>query len=193
MIKRFLCNKPYLCKICRTEDQAMFFGASKSLCKACNNKLKTENRLEAELNPPMIGDRKICVRCNTEKDSYYDFYRSNKTTCKSCLIGRSRAYVRANYKHFLWLQAKYRSEQNGREFAIEESDVVIPEICPVFGTPLSMDSQSSDDSPSIDRVDSAKGYTPDNIRVISLRANKLKNNATKDELKAILAYMERFS
>lgn len=62
-------------------------------------------------------------------------------------------------------------------------DVVIPELCPVFGTPM--------DKPSLDRKDNSKGYTRDNVRVISDRANRLKNNGTLEELKAIVAYMSR--
>jgi hypothetical protein len=47
-------------------------------------------------------------------------------------------------------------------------------------------------SPSIDRVDSSKGYTKDNIQVISHRANNLKNNATLEELRKLVTYVENF-
>ncbi len=44
---------------------------------------------------------------------------------------------------------------------------------------------------TLDRVVPSLGYVKGNVRVISFRANRLKNNATIDEIRAILAYMER--
>ena len=44
--------------------------------------------------------------------------------------------------------------------------------------------------PTLDRIDSNKGYIKENIQVISFKANRLKNNATIDELKCIIKYME---
>ena len=37
-------------------------------------------------------------------------------------------------------------------------------------------------SPSIDRIDSNKGYIKGNVRIISLRANMMKNDANLQEL-----------
>lgn len=58
-----------------------------------------------------------------------------------------------------------------------------PITCPILGIPLKFNRvKVEDNSYSIDRIDSSLGYSMDNIRVISYRANKLKNNATTDEL-----------
>ena len=48
----------------------------------------------------------------------------------------------------------------------------------------------TDDSPSIDRLIPELGYIKGNVNVISLRANIIKNNATKDELIKIANWME---
>ena len=42
------------------------------------------------------------------------------------------------------------------------------------------------DGGGIDRIDSSKGYVKGNVRVISKRANTLKNNATIEELELVL-------
>ena len=63
------------------------------------------------------------------------------------------------------------------------NELTFPISCPVLGIPLKFNrGQMQDDSYSIDRIDSTQGYTINNIRVISWRANRLKNNATNEEL-----------
>lgn len=67
----------------------------------------------------------------------------------------------------------------------------LPITCPILNIPLIYNRGKADDnSYSIDRIDSTLGYTIDNIIVISLKANKLKNNATKDELKQIADFYQ---
>ena len=48
-------------------------------------------------------------------------------------------------------------------------------------------------SPSIDRIDSTKGYTKDNIQIISWRANRIKNDSTPEELMQIATYMRNLT
>ena len=70
-------------------------------------------------------------------------------------------------------------------------DIGWPISCPILGIPLKFNrGQAKDDSYSIDRIDSTKGYTVDNIVIISLRANKLKNNATSNELVKIAEFYQ---
>lgn len=69
-----------------------------------------------------------------------------------------------------------------------------PTHCPVLGLLLDYGRQQragkkNPNKATLDRVDNAKGYTLDNVRFISWRANKLKSNATLAELEAIVAYI----
>lgn len=88
----------------------------------------------------------------------------------------------------LWRGAKKRADaSNGKiPFRLALSDIpVIPAICPVLGIPLIPSKgqhSSTHNSPSLDRIFPALGYVSGNIRVISLRANRLKNNGTAAEL-----------
>jgi len=43
----------------------------------------------------------------------------------------------------------------------------------------------SDCSPTLDRVDNGKGYTLNNIQVVSLKANRMKSNCTLVQLQTI--------
>lgn len=133
--------------------------------------------------PPPKGHR-ACTKCKRVLP-FSSFHKHKNrpggraTACKDCAGQRSRKNYRTYSKErVLWLWARNRARVKGREFSIEVSDIVIPDICPVLGLPMVQ--------PSIDRVDSALGYVKGNIRVISLRANMLKNNATEEEIEAIL-------
>lgn len=94
----------------------------------------------------------------------------------------------------MWRNSRNRAKALGLEFTIKQSDIVIPETCPVLGVVLTFNHGRRgffcNESPSVDRFDNAKGYTPDNIRVISWRANMLKRDGTLDEFRKIVAYME---
>lgn len=80
-------------------------------------------------------------------------------------------------------QAKYRAKKNNLDFEIELEDIVIPKICPILNIPLfSSKGHSGPNSPSIDRIDSSKGYIKGNVQVISHKANTIKSNATLQEL-----------
>jgi hypothetical protein len=48
-----------------------------------------------------------------------------------------------------------------------------------------------DNSPSLDRIVPEKGYVAGNIRVISQRANRIKSNATVEELRAVLKDLQK--
>lgn len=73
-------------------------------------------------------------------------------------------------------------------------DIGIPLTCPVFGTPLVFNrGQPCDNSISFDRIDSTKGYSRDNVIIISHRANTIKTNATLDELRRLVDYYTELS
>jgi hypothetical protein len=72
---------------------------------------------------------------------------------------------------------------------------IAPDICPVFGTTFNWedfgekDGKALDTSPSIDRIDSNKGYIEGNIVWISVKANRIKNNATAEELLQVYTWL----
>lgn len=85
----------------------------------------------------------------------------------------------------LYYGAKHRASKAGLDFDLEPSDVSIPEFCPWLGLKLEAGGGKKPTSPSIDRIDNARGYVKGNVEVISWRANDLKRTATFDELIAM--------
>ena len=96
---------------------------------------------------------------------------------------RQKKY-RDSHKNKLWIgAAKQRAKEKGTEFSITESDLTIPEFFPILGIPLiRVGTIATDNSPSIDRIDSTKGYIKGNVQVISKKANTLKNSSSLSEL-----------
>lgn len=88
------------------------------------------------------------------------------------------------------LKASAKKRNIAFELTITDlNELSFPITCPILGMPLKYNrGAAQDDSYSIDRIDSSKGYSADNIIVISLKANKLKNKATADELQRIAEF-----
>jgi len=87
--------------------------------------------------------------------------------------------------------AKRRAQLKGVQFDLTSADVVIPEICPVLGIKLTPGVRNFvDSSPSLDRLKPHRGYVPGNVRVISWRANRIKNDSTLEELEQIVRYLK---
>lgn len=103
-----------------------------------------------------------------------------------CRNGKTRLSNEALLLH----GARARARKFGLECTITLDDVHIPLTCPVLGIPLKrVGGKPVDTSPSIDRIDAARGYTPDNIAVISNRANRVKAHGTAEEHEQIAAWM----
>jgi hypothetical protein len=87
-------------------------------------------------------------------------------------------------------RSKTRAKEKGLQHNLTRDWLLtnLPTHCPVLGIELAFGGNSYN-SPSVDRFDNNKGYTTDNVRIISFRANALKSNATVEELEAIVRYM----
>lgn len=82
-------------------------------------------------------------------------------------------------------RAKQRARLKNIPFTITLTDIVIPTHCPILGLELVRNKggkRALPNSPSLDRINPTLGYVPGNVRVISFRANTIKNDATKEEI-----------
>jgi hypothetical protein len=84
--------------------------------------------------------------------------------------------------------AKQRARIGNLAFDLIFSDMpVMPDTCPVLGLRLEKGLKTMQpNSPTLDRISDNFGYTKGNVRIISHRANLLKNNANSDELSQVL-------
>lgn len=93
----------------------------------------------------------------------------------------------------LFCAAKSRAIKSNIKFDIELDDIEIPEKCPILDIPLFKSKNKSyaeDNSPSLDKVNPSLGYVRGNVRVISFKANRMKQNNTKEDFEKLILYME---
>lgn len=109
----------------------------------------------------------------------YRYYEKHKHK----LLSESRDSHRKNPVKSMWKNAKARAKKKNLDFDLDIEDIVIPDICPVLGIEIMSGNYGViANSPSIDRIDSTKGYIKTNIQVISHLANTMKGVASPNQL-----------
>jgi hypothetical protein len=135
-----------------------------------------------------------CTKCGEVK-LFEAFHKHSQCTggynsvCKQCRGPVSKnKYQEESQEQRIWYRAKGRAKRNNLEFNIEVNDILIPEKCPVFDFTLKVN--DPDCTPSIDRINPALGYVKGNIQIISNRANRIKNNATWEEILLVANFIK---
>lgn len=143
---------------------------------------------------------KLCSRCNkqprqrshawcSECHSAYarERYRAAHTDSRMVQdLVSGRGYRKNHPANRMWQSARERARKKNLPFSLELRDIEIPTLCPVLGIPL--DKRDLWHTPSLDRLIPEKGYVPENVCVISYRANSIKQNATAEELRKVYEY-----
>ena len=130
------------------------------------------------------GERKALTlfsKNKAMKDGYANW-------CKLCLkslwqrpenLQRRKEKRLINYASTLYTETKSRAKLHNIEFNLDKEDIVIPDVCPVLGTPLVVTINGrTDNTPTIDKIIPSKGYVKGNVKVISWLANMLKRDCT---------------
>jgi len=207
----------FMCKKCELEktyekmkkDKRDINGVAK-ICKECSNQYNRQIRsgervrvrnTEAERETWPVG-MKRCSGCKEllpvdEFGKHKITYDGLAVKCRECRKEYSahhyKKWVSKNPEYRLWLSARSRAKQQGVPFTISVEDVVIPKVCPVLGIEIKTNEGKKvyHNAPSIDKFVPELGYTPDNISVISFRANWLKQNATPEEMSLLAEWMKK--
>lgn len=74
------------------------------------------------------------------------------------------------------------------DLTVEYVQSIMPSECPVLKHPFITDGTNRDYMWSLDRIVPDLGYVIGNVNVISWKANRLRSNASADELKAVYEY-----
>lgn len=144
-----------------------------------------------ECNP--TGARQLyCDTCGLKKNKSHslDWYYSNHDREKGKRNKNSRDRTTNNSLANLLSHARNRASKKNIEFSITKEDLIVPDTCPVFGTPFVPRTRYA---MSLDRINPTKGYVVGNVQIISRKANTMKNDATKEELLKFSDWAREFS
>lgn len=132
----------------------------------------------------VVCDNKLCKKRFEYKEGAIHFLRAKYHYCSRSCQNTTHGLA-GTPKHKIWERSKRRARKNGTVFDLTIFDIPdIPKNCPVFGIKLQPNNIAGplDTSPSIDRIIPELGYIKGNIRIISNRANRLRADATLEEL-----------
>ena len=88
--------------------------------------------------------------------------------------------------------ARRRAKALGLPYRLAREDVAVPTHCPVLGIELAPGTggRAINSSPTLDRIRPELGYVRGNVAIISMRANRIKNDATPAELRRVADWLE---
>ena len=152
--------------------------------------MKTRKRVRINARAP--SDSFTCTMCNVNK-VYTEFGpkkngwpdlegNTHKWHCKACDCKYNAELHMKNPHARLFLLAKRRAEQKNMEFTLTKEIVKAKfpkdNMCPVLKEPFQFGIENKHYNPTIDRIDNTKGYTPENIMIVSYRVNSIKRDCT---------------
>ena len=108
-------------------------------------------------------------------------------------LARRRELHRLDPRVKIFSNIKCRARRNGIPFEFKSSKElpIVPKVCPVLNIPMFVgDIKSTDNSPTLDRIDNNKGYIKGNVHWISRKANAMKNNANFKEIEMLYNFMK---
>ena len=154
---------------------------------------------------------KVCSKCNTSKPLEEYFSRGGgrqgvRASCKACICLYARGIC--PFRRW-WNSKKHNAKTFSVSFTIKPADIPgvtiehwvnntgkktwsaieYPKVCPVLDIDLDWGMNGrKPNSPSLDRIDSTKGYIKGNVMLMSSLANSMKQNATIEQLKQFGRY-----
>ena len=162
------------------------------LCKLCNKELNYKKF--RKVNPLKKGPDKGKFIGWTDIKGGKRF-----TTCVQCEKDRFNKRYRVNPIPQLISGFRNRAKKQNVSFNLTVGDMKgliknAADVCPALGVKMEIAKLFANDnnySPSFDRIDPKKRYTKNNIVIVSTRANRIKSDATVDEIRKVADFYEK--
>lgn len=180
----------------------------KSLVGKTFNRLTIRNEYQSPCKKYVLCECSCSCGGKTTKTRRHDIVSGKIVSCGCLRLERLREVSPNNprsrkqpgtrkvddRRYKMFHNAQHRAKIKGIPFSITIDDIIIPETCPLLGIPLVSTNDKRDPrNPSLDQKEPGKGYTPDNIWVVSSRANWIKCDASLQELELLVENLKCFS
>jgi len=112
-----------------------------------------------------------------------EYYTKNKQR----ILNRKKNSMSKYLRH-----CKNRAKEKNLEFDLTAKALESKKVthCPILKIELSYTNNTiQNNSATIDRIDNSKGYTIENIQIVSYQANRMKSNASQKELIEFAKYI----
>ncbi len=148
-----------------------------------NIRKSTVHRILGDIKPKIIRQKQIEEVINKKYYSRYGMDKEERNSMPSA-VKTKLSRILAN--------SRARAKKKNMEHNIQLKDLydLYDGICPVLGIPYE---DGGDYVVSIDRIYSDQGYVKGNIILMSWRANRIKFNATKQELTQLLNFLDKIN
>ena len=129
-------------------------------------------------------ERKELARLKAKKQ-YYQKIGYGKGECPA----KPQKHKHPCYTMFA--NSKMRAKKKGLPFDLVLEDIEMPTTCPILGIEIKRGTiDYTDNSPTLDRIIPSLGYIKTNVWVISMRANRLKQDASIEELELLVTALK---
>lgn len=133
---------------------------------------------------------KFCKKCKTNTIHRLSKDKSLKKggyfACSVCVEENSKRHRHNNWFRYLAQRANSRKKEKSEKM----TEALLVDLynnqnkcCALSGVPFNM--EKSLYRPSLDRIDSSKGYTSDNIQLVLYIVNKMKRELNEEEFLAV--------
>lgn len=159
-------------------------------CPGCNTTLPVTDFHKDKKTPSGLRCWcKVCVR-----KRFLEFKGKDNYVVRLQKYATARKTQRANTPATVWAfdsyhNAKARAQKQGIQFDLTKEWLLenLNDVCPLLGVPFTYGmGKTTPATPTIDRKDPKKGYTQDNCWVISAKANRIKTDASVEEITRVL-------
>jgi hypothetical protein len=163
---------------------------ARGLCKVHYNQAVREKKIELyeKRGRPRIytDEERKEIALKKAKESYY----KRKGYEKGEKPVKDRKNNHPSYT--MYSNAKKRAKDKKLPFDLDLEDIEIPLVCPLLGIEIKKgDGWYTDNSPTLDRKIPELGYVKGNVWVVSMRANRLKQDASVEEIEVLLTNLKK--
>lgn len=167
-------------------DTVVMATVETSMCHGCKHDLPAEQFAKD-------ARRKNGLRYNCRACAAAHFSEWQKTAAYTKRVAKYKADRRTRktedpigrWAEMALSASRARAKKSGLEHTLTHGWLVAnaPAACPLLEEPLQYNNtRTTSFSPAVDRIDNEQGYTPENCWVVSMIANRIKTNATLEQI-----------